>query len=69
MWLVNLDLEPEFLGQLERSPDSVVVWAPSDWSKHSRLRLNRLTAFIQAHYRLDARFGRIEVWRRTEASR
>jgi hypothetical protein len=64
MLLVDLDLEPEFVAALERSTDSVVVWNPAEFSRFSRLRLDRLTAVIQEHYRLDARFGRIEVWRR-----
>ncbi|MGP0066348.1 MAG: hypothetical protein ACLQGP_22515, partial [Isosphaeraceae bacterium] len=64
MWLVDIDLEPEFAIALERSTDAVVVWSPSEQLRFSRLRLDRLDAIIREHYRPDARFGRIEVWRR-----
>jgi hypothetical protein len=64
MWLVDVDLEPEFTVALERSTDSVVVWSPGERWPLSKLKLDRLTAIIREHYRLEARFGQIEVWRR-----
>ncbi len=68
MWLVHIDLEPEFAAALERLTDVVVVWAPSTHELPSRLRFARLAAVIRKHYRPEARFGRIEVWRRAEVS-
>jgi hypothetical protein len=64
MLLVDLDLEAEFTASLERATDSVVIWAPSEHDVHPRLRLAELAAAIRRHYRFDARFGHIEVWRR-----
>ncbi len=68
MWLVAIDLEPEFADALERSTDVVIVWAPSSHERPSQLSLARLAAVIRKHYRPEARFGRIEVWRRAEDS-
>lgn len=60
--------EAEFAVRLEREPDSVVVWAPSEIG-HNR-RANRdfdlplLEPVIRRLYEPEARFGAIEVWRR-----
>ncbi len=64
MYLVDIDLEPEFVAELERSADSVVVWSPTVPPTLHRLELDRLTDVILRHYQPEVRFGRIEVWRR-----
>jgi hypothetical protein len=66
MLMVHIDLEPEFADALERSTDAVVVWAPYSHEFPSQLNLGRLAAVIRKHYRPEARFGWIEVWRRAE---
>ncbi len=63
MLMVHIDLEPEFAAVLERSSDAIVVWAPDSHKYPSHLNLARLTEVIRKHYRLEARFGHIEVWR------
>ena len=42
MWLVDIDLEPEFAAALERATDCVVVWSPAEDTVMSQLRLERL---------------------------
>ncbi len=69
MWLVDIDLEPEFAAALERATDCVVVWSPAEDKVVSQMRLERLTAVIRKHYQPEARFGKIEVWRRASAPR
>jgi hypothetical protein len=64
MWLVDIDLEPEFASSLEGADDSVVVWSPEEHKLLSQLRLDRLASVIRKRYRPEARFGHIEVWRR-----
>lgn len=64
MWLVHIDLEPEFVQALEREADCVVVWSPGEHTLLSQLRLDRLAELIRRDFRPEARFGRIEVWRR-----
>jgi hypothetical protein len=66
MCLIDIDLDAVFARALEETPDSVVVWSPAeDRSADPRLRLERVTAVIRRSYRPDARFGPIEVWRRS----
>jgi hypothetical protein len=67
MWLVAIDLEPEFAAALEQATDSVVVWSPGEHELPSQLRLERLASIIREHYRPEARFGHIEIWRRSDA--
>jgi hypothetical protein len=64
MLFVHIDLDAEFADQLEQASDSVVVWSPHESPFTERLSLPRLTQVIRKHYRFDARFGQIEVWRR-----
>ena len=65
MWLIDLDLDIPFAEALERTPDSVVVWSPAEIDTQPRLRLERVTSVIRRYYRPEARFGPIEVWRRS----
>jgi hypothetical protein len=69
MVLVDIDLEPEFAAALEQATDLVVVWSPEDYERGGQLQLERLGAVIREQYRPEARFGRIEVWRRADAVR
>ena len=62
MWLIDDDLDADFAASLERTPAAVVVWSPSE--AVPRLALARVTAVVLRRYRREARFGRIEVWRR-----
>lgn len=67
-WLswVAIDLDGRFATALERTPGAVVVWSPRSQDPR-RLRLDRVEAVIRQHYRFEARFGDIEVWRRADA--
>ena len=65
MWLIDLDLDVPFAEALEQSHDSVVVWSPAEIGAEPRLKLERVTSVIRRHYRPEARFGPIEVWRRS----
>ncbi len=67
MWLIDIDLDGPFAEALENTPDSVVVWSPDEGDRQPRLRLERVSAVIRRCYRFDARFGAIEVWRRSAA--
>jgi hypothetical protein len=62
MVVVDVDLDAEFAASLESSPQTVVVWVPDE--SEPRLELKRLTAVVQRYYVPEAKFGRIEVWRR-----
>lgn len=66
MWLVPIDLEPEFAEALEQAKDCVVVWSPGRQVFPSQLKLDRLAAVTRAHFRPEAKFGAIEVWRRAD---
>ncbi len=64
MWLVHIDLEPEFVRALEREADCVVVWSPGEHALPSQLPLDRLAEVIRRDFRPEVSFGRIEIWRR-----
>ena len=65
-WLswVDLDLDPEFARDLEQTTDAVVVWEPAQDHVNTRLKLERVVAVIRKHFVPEARFGKVEVWRR-----
>jgi hypothetical protein len=70
--LVAPEDEVRFIAALEREPDSIVVWDPSEEGKTRldfRSELAGLTAAIRRLYEPSARFGRIEVWTRRSAAR
>ena len=68
MWLIDMDLDIPFAESLERTIDSVVVWSPQEQDRLSRLRLEHVTRVIRQYYHPAARFGPIEVWRRSPVS-
>jgi hypothetical protein len=65
MWLIDVDLDIPFAEALEKTPDSVVVWSSAEIDMEPRLKLERVTSVIRRYYRPEARFGPIEVWRRS----
>lgn len=68
-WLswVDIDLDPEFARDLERSTDSVVVWEPAQVVVDPRMKLERVIEVVRRCYEPAAAFGPIEVWRRKPA--
>ena len=65
VWLVREDMDETFARELEEAgADSIVVWAPREYTGQPRLRLERLGRVILDEYVPEARFGLIEVWRR-----
>jgi hypothetical protein len=64
IWMIDMDLDEEFAEELERTPNSVVVWSPDEPRVDPRMNLARLRAVIRRCYRPEARFGSIEVWGR-----
>lgn len=66
--VVNSRDEQEFVGALEGTPDSVVVWDPSNPEPWRFPRPKLLHAAIEERYEPAKKFGLIEVWRRKDAS-
>lgn len=64
LYMVKHDDEAGFARALERTPDSVVVWAPSEEAVERNFTLELLRPVIVRDYEPAARFGVIEVWRR-----
>jgi hypothetical protein len=56
--------EARFAEALEAQTDAVVVWIPDEDGPDKLQKLERLTPVIRRHFRPEARFGSIEVWRR-----
>lgn len=70
MWMIREDLDGRFADELRGAgPDSVVVWVPAEEDAQPRLPLKRLTRVIRDEYEFEARFGRMEVWRRKPTGR
>jgi hypothetical protein len=69
-WLswVRIDLDPEFARDLLNSTDAVVVWEPRQVEVDPAMRLERVIAVIREHFEPEARFGKVEVWRRKPVS-
>ena len=65
MHLCSVDpgIEDQYLDALEKTPGSIVVWAPDESQVDPRLKLPRLVQAIRRTYRPEARFGDLEVWR------
>jgi len=76
--LVNYNRESDldaYIRSLERTPDSVVAWAPVEKGQVSDLthaaspfQLGRLASAIERLYEPEAWFGSIEVWRRKDTA-
>jgi hypothetical protein len=66
LWLrwVDEKLETEFATRLEPAGDTVVVWIPGEPPTHGRLRLRLVERTIRHYYALEARIGKLEIWRR-----
>lgn len=56
-------LEAPFAEALEQADDAVVVWTPGVKPEH-RLQLPGLEEIVRNRYEPEARFGRIEIWRK-----
>jgi hypothetical protein len=69
-WLswVQIDLDPEFAQDLLNSTDAVVVWEPRQDEVDPAMRLERVIAVIRAYFEPEARFGKVEIWRRKSVS-
>jgi hypothetical protein len=65
-WL-KIDLDPEFAPNLLDPTDVVVVWEPAQMEVDPAMRLERVVAVIREHFKPEARFGKVEVWRRKPA--
>jgi hypothetical protein len=65
-WLswVRIDLDPEFARDLLNATDAVVVWEPRQDDVDPAMRLERVVAVIRGNFEPEARFGKVEVWRR-----
>lgn len=65
LWLVDPGLEPAYAEAVAVAPPgSVVVWDPDHPSFHPNLALPTISRAVRTHYRPEARFGPIEVWRK-----
>jgi hypothetical protein len=66
LWLrwINPGDETRFITSLEQARDCVVVWIPNEVNLDGDLKLTRTVATIRRCYRLEAQFGRIQIWRR-----
>jgi hypothetical protein len=62
--MVRPDDEPKFAAALSSHRDAVVVWIPGEDGPDKLQTLPYLTPVIRRDYRPEARFGKIEVWRR-----
>ena len=65
---VRLDLDPEFAEDLLKTTDAVVVWEPRRDDVDPAMRVERVIAVIRKHFEPEARFGKVEVWRRKPVS-
>jgi hypothetical protein len=65
-WLswVAIDLDPEFARDLRNATDAVAVWEPRQVDVDPAMRLEQVIAVIREDFEPEARFGKVEVWRR-----
>ncbi len=65
-WLryVRPDDEEAFVEKLERSPNSIVVWCPSEFKDSNLSDFARLKETIDRLYEPETTFRGIEIWRR-----
>ena len=65
MW-VAVDLDSEFADAVDGpEADTVVVWEPDQSRRDLRINIPRTCEAVRRLYRPEAKFGRIEVWRRS----
>ncbi|MGE3820159.1 MAG: hypothetical protein AB7I30_12125 [Isosphaeraceae bacterium] len=64
---IGPELEEDYARALAASTDAVVVWAPAETELLPSLALPRLVEVIRRNYQPEARFGNVEVWRRSPA--
>jgi hypothetical protein len=66
LWLVwgQGRTESDFIEDLRRAPDSLVVRSPGEKTNETRLKLTELEAEVDRLYEREARFGVFEVLRR-----
>jgi hypothetical protein len=64
-WGLGAQWEVALTRELERTPNSIVVWDPEKPFVYPKLhRLDTMTPVIKRLYEPHARFGSIEIWRR-----
>lgn len=65
-WLmyVRPDDEGAFVDKLEATPDSVVIWIPSEFEESLPAQFRRLASSIRRLYEPASQVGPFEVWRR-----
>ena len=63
--LVKPDDQDRFARALDMADDSVVVWSPNEIGPDCDFRLDQIEAVIRRRYHPEARFGPVEIWRRT----
>lgn len=61
--------ESRFARAVADDPDAVVVWVPGECGPGPTAHLASIEAAVRRHYRPEARFGFIEVWRRAPVGR
>jgi hypothetical protein len=64
--LVDRRLVDAFIEALERTAGTLVVWIPDDPAIIKDLRFPRIEAVVRRRYRPCERFGRIQVWARSD---
>ena len=61
---VGTGLEPDYCRALASAEYAVVVWTPGEKTDFPWMQLPRLVETIREHFRPEAKFGVMEVWRR-----
>jgi hypothetical protein len=64
--LVDRRLEDAFIEALEQTAGTLVIWIPDDPAIIKDLRFPRIEAVVRSRYRPCQRFGRIQVWTRSD---
>ena len=65
LYTIDVGIEPEFAQQLEVAPtETVIVWDPDQPSFTNLLELPSIRRVVYQHFRLERKFGAIQVWRK-----